>query len=204
MEKNYIRLPSFWGMETRHEHISNHSSSLVVLFPGKNYSCDLPLLYYARSCAVECKHDVLSLEYGYQSARTEHEEHDLPIVTKECLIAIQQIADQYSNIIFVSKSMGTIIAGEIAKELGYDKIQHIYLTPLDQSVMYIQQSKGIVIYGTNDPMFSEEQAKLIEAIGIRVVPIKNASHSLEVGHIFDSLEILSSIIQIYFDFFQTK
>ncbi|MNN93220.1 hypothetical protein D3C81_2116260 [compost metagenome] len=69
--------------------------------------------------------------------------------------------------------------------------------------MYIKQSKGIVIYGTNDPMLSEEQAKMIETIdGIRVFLIMNASHSLEVGNISDSLEILNSIIQIYLDFFQ--
>ncbi|MNC62411.1 hypothetical protein D3C75_1124290 [compost metagenome] len=52
-------------------------------------------------------------------------------------------------------------------------------------------------------MLSEEQAKMIETIdGIRVFLIMNASHSLEVGNISDSLEILNSIIQIYLDFFQ--
>lgn len=39
-------------------------NSLVVLFPGGNYSCDKPLLYYARKIALELGNNVLCINYS--------------------------------------------------------------------------------------------------------------------------------------------
>lgn len=203
MNVNYLSFPSYWGREVRHKYLSNTSSSLVVVFPGKNYSCDLPLLYYAGRCAVEAGHDALLLEYGYQSARTDLDIDKLKLIIQECLVAVQQMATQYSNIIFVSKSLGTAIAGEVAKIIGYDRIQHVYLTPLESTVAHIQNSKGIVIYGTNDSLFNDHYVRSIEHVeDMKVYPIANANHSLELDNTKESIAIMSKIIEKYTNFFE--
>lgn len=40
------------------------------------------------------------------------------------------LSNGYKNIYFISKSLGTVIAGEISKYIGYDKINNLFLTPI--------------------------------------------------------------------------
>lgn len=192
-----------WGREVRHRYISNGSSSLVVIFPGKNYPCELPLLYYASLSAIENNHDVLLLEYGYQSARAELEFDDIHVLMEECTQAIHQIMDKYESLIFVSKSLGTIVAGQVAEAIEDKDIRHIYLTPVDRTVPYIQSSRGIVIYGTKDSQFNNKSTQAIEYLNdMEVYPIQDATHSLEVETVSDSLVIMNEIVDIYQRFFK--
>lgn len=204
MNRSYILLPSFWGREVRHRYISNGSSSLVVIFPGKNYPCQLPLLYYASLSAIENNHDVLLLEYGYQSARSELEIDDLHVLVEECARAIHQVVENYESLIFVSKSLGTIVAGQVAEAIEDKDIRQLYLTPLNRTVPYIQRSRGIVIYGTKDPSFNNQSIEAIEYLNdMEVHPIQNATHSLEVEMVSHSLVIMNEIVDIYQSFFKS-
>lgn len=198
MNRSYLSFPSVWGREVRHRYISNGSSSLVVIFPGKNYPCQLPLLYYASLSAIENNHDVLQLEYGYQSARTELEFDDLHVLVEECAQAIHEVMEKYEKLIFVSKSLGTIVAGQVAEAIEDKDIRHIYLTPVDRTVPYIQSSRGMVIYGTKDPQFNNQSTQAIEYLNdIEVYPIQDATHSLEVETVSHSLVIMNEIVDIY-------
>ncbi|OAB36717.1 hypothetical protein PMSD_10355 [Paenibacillus macquariensis subsp. defensor] len=202
MDKSHIVLPSYWGGEVRHTYISNDSSSLVVVFPGKNYSCELPLLYYASQSAIEHNHDVLQLEYGYQSARVELEFEALSVLVDECTQAIIQIMASYDNLIFVSKSLGTIVAGQVAEAIADKGIRHVYLTPLDDTVPYIQHASGIVVYGTHDRVFSKQSIQAIEGFNnIEIHAIEDGTHALEVGTVRGSLIIMNAIVGIYDTFF---
>lgn len=204
METNYVTLPSFWGREVKHRHISNNSKSLVVFFPGKYYLCERPLLFYSSQSAIENNHDVLLLEYGYQSARKDLEFEDLAILVEECKRAIQLIKEQYSTLVFVSKSLGTVISGKVADELSDDgRIKQLFLTPLNETVPYIQNSNCLVIYGLNDQQFSQESRESIEGFkDVLVHSIPNATHSLEVGSVSESLNVLQEIVELYGDFFK--
>jgi hypothetical protein len=204
MKVNEIILPSSWGREVSHKHFVNHSTSLVVLFPGKKYSCDLPLLYYASMVALKSNHDVLKLEYGYQSARIDIDFNstNLDMIVEESLSAIKQVAHSYEELIFVSKSLGTLVAGKIAQELGNDTIEHVYLTPLDYTIPYIKISKGIVIYGTNDSVFSSESADIVNKLSdIKAYPIQGADHALELDRIQDSYDAMGQILLAYQEMF---
>jgi hypothetical protein len=201
MKLNLITIPSYWGNEVSQKHIMNECSSLVVLFPGKNYPCELPLLYYASKVAIENKHDVLLLEYGYQSARSELNIDQLSMVIDECLLSISKIADQYSEITFISKSLGTVVAGEVAKKMNSNEIKHMFLTPLSKTVPYIMNTNSLVIYGTADDLFEEEDIKMIsQQEGVKIVSILDANHALEVSNVKESLVILGNIIQEYEEF----
>ncbi|MGZ9584478.1 alpha/beta hydrolase [Paenibacillus marinisediminis] len=203
MNINSITLPSTWGRDVKHRHISNGSSSLVVCFPGLSYSCDLPVLYYAAKSAMESNHDALLLEYGYQSARVSFNQDQLGQVIQECKEAILQTASSYEQLIFVSKSLGTLVAGEVAAAIDHVPVSHLFLTPINASVPYIQNNRGAVIYGTKDDSFSEDSIRTIKGLqDIEVFPIREASHALEVDTVSHSLLVMREIVLIYNDFFQ--
>lgn len=204
MNMSFVTYPSEWGREARHKFFRNGSDTLVVGFPGMQYSCELPLLHYACSSALENKLDVLLLEYGYQSARADLTLDQLPIVVAEAQAAIDHFRGNYDRLIFVSKSLGTIIAGQVAERINSDAIRHIYLTPLDDTVPYIQRSSGAVIYGTADTVFSSESVQAIAGLEqMRIVPVPNGNHALQVGNTIDSLDVLKEIVSIYKSIFGT-
>ena len=102
MQVDKIILPSYWGRDISHKHIKNNNISVAVVFPGQNYSCQLPLLYYMGKSAYDAGHDLLILEYGYQSARTAFEESNVDKVIHECYNSINQIINGYDDMPFLS------------------------------------------------------------------------------------------------------
>ncbi|NKI22516.1 hypothetical protein [Paenibacillus dendritiformis] len=56
------------------------------------------------------------------------------------------------------------MAGQVAERINSDAIRHIYLTPLDVTVPYIQRSRGAVIYGTADTVLSSEIAQAVAGL----------------------------------------
>jgi len=203
MSVSYIHMSSHWGREVRHKHIKSDSKVLAVIFPGQNYSAERSLLDYAAKAAREYNCDILMLEYGYQSARVELKREDIGIIADECKAAVISLPE-YEQYLFISKSMGTIIAGRIAEELGIQqKTSHLYLTPLADTIPFIQQSQGMVIYGGSDPLFTEQHSLEINGLPhTKVYRIDDANHALEVGSVNESLAILMVIINLYHEYFR--
>lgn len=202
MKSDILLVPSFWGtdMKQKHLQVKENNTKLVVIFPGKNYSSDKPVLYYAGIAAVQSGYDLLLLEYGYQAARTDLDIDDLPRIIEESIGSIKQIINNYTDVVFISKSLGTIIAGEVHEKLGIH-VRHIYLTPIKDTIRYINDSEGIVIYGDNDVTFSKDMSKQINLNNVcKVIEILNADHSLMVENPIESIDILKKLTFIYLDF----
>lgn len=197
MKMNYIHVQSFWGTELKQRHITvqEQNNKLVVLFPGKNYPCELPLLYYAGSTALQHHYDLLKLEYGYQATRTHLDIHDLSHVIDESYESIEKIINNYKQVFFISKSLGTIVAGEVHRRLR-SSIVHVFLTPLSETIPYINDSNGVVIYGGQDPSFTKEHAAQIES-GIKIMEIPRADHGLEAGNVEENLNNLKVVTDTY-------
>lgn len=203
MSVSSIVMSSHWGREVRHKLIAQGSKVLAVVFPGQNYSAERPLLDYAGKLAREYGCDLLLLEYGYQAARVSFKREEIDIVAEECKIALASLAD-YEQLLFISKSMGTIIAGKVASEPGMgEKVSHLFLTPVPESLPFIRQSRGSVIYGGSDPMFTgQHPAELSNMKQVRVYRIDDANHALEVDSVNESLAVLLVIINFYHEFFR--
>lgn len=197
MKLDIIHVPSVWGTELKQKHftVQEGNNKLVILFPGWNYPCELPLLYYAGNAALQQKYDVLNLEYGYQAARTNLDKKDLPIVIDECCESINRIITNYDQVIFISKSLGTIIAGEVHRRLLFN-VYHVFLTPLAGTIPFINTSDGIVIYGGNDPSFTKDNAAQIEERQ-KTIEIPGANHGLETGNVEENLSILKNVVDTY-------
>ncbi|ODP29710.1 Phosphoglycolate phosphatase [Paenibacillus nuruki] len=202
LKRKIIENQSHWGTTCRHIHITQGSSTLVILFPGKSYSCDRSLLYYATQSALEKGNDVLQLEYGYQAARTELESDQMDILVKECTEVIRQSnAYNYTNYTSISKSLGTVVAGGVFDQYKALPVRHLFLTPLDQTLPYITQSQGLLLYGTDDPMFSQisrEKVKHLQQMETIVLP--EANHSLESSNTEKSLQFLRQVVIQYNEF----
>ncbi|MCI1774324.1 MAG: alpha/beta hydrolase [Paenibacillus lautus] len=202
MKLENVMVPSFWKTEMRQKYyqLQEDNRKLVVLFPGKNYPCDKPILHFAGASAIQSGYDLMVLEYGYQAARTDLDIHDLQRVIEESHESVQRIISKYNEVVFISKSIGTIVAGEVHGKLDIP-IKHLFLTPIKDTIHYINRFKGLVVYGSKDEVFNHELANQIKLDkGTEVIEILNANHSLEADHAPESVEILSKLVGIYMNF----
>ncbi|MFA5523415.1 MAG: hypothetical protein WDA24_03575 [Tissierellales bacterium] len=171
------------------------------------YSCDRPLLHYARKAALLSGCDVLSLEYGYFKTNNSFRSDYLEQTIHEAYETIQiALSNSYKRIFFISKSLGTSIAGNISELLGYDIINNMFLTPISHTIPHIIKSKCTVVVGTNDKFFSKENIDLIATYSsVNLHIINDAKHSLEVDEdCMKSIEILKDITGLCLDFVSKK
>lgn len=168
---------------------------LVVIFPGAGYGIDSPLLYYAdfiyetngyERLHMNYQDILLDAELSLEEKRQKLREY---VWTQIKLINFEE----YREIVFVSKSIGTVEAGWIAEKLGIEVTQ-IFLTPLEEAMPYCNRKCRIAI-GTKDkahPVYK----KYCEEKGIHTLYIDNANHSLEVeGNPYESIEVLKMVME---------
>ncbi|MCM3127457.1 MULTISPECIES: hypothetical protein [unclassified Paenibacillus] len=204
MEHHTFYEESYWGTDVRIRQTTQGSDTLVIFLPGQNYSCELPVLHYAAQSAIEQGLDVLLMEYGFQSARVALEREQRSILEEEILETVQDYSEGYDQLVFVSKSLGTLLAGYASQHIEARRISHLYLTPLDGTLDYILRSSGLVIYGTKDSLFSEESRGKLEAHAadkLEIIKIPDAGHGLEVMDVRKSVEHLSQLVGAYTNFF---
>ena len=202
MKLDVLTVPSFWETEMKQKYYQLYegNSKLVVLFPGKNYPCDKPILHFAGTSAIQSGFDLMALEYGYQAARTNLDINELHRVIEESHDSVQRIISRYNHVVFISKSIGTIVAGEVHGKLDIP-IKHLFLTPIKDTIHYINKFNGLVVYGTKDEVFNTELANQINIDQVReVIEILNANHSLETNNVEESVEILSKLVRIFMSF----
>jgi hypothetical protein len=185
----------------------NQESSLLVIFPDEGYSSDRPLLYYARKVALLEGHDVICISYKRQLTWRDMGlcsidlEADLVIdIVKKCLSKV------YKNIYFISKGIGTEVAGVVSDRLGYEKIKSIFITPTNYAAKHIINSKGLVVIGTNDDIFTQNSIdKIQECKNVEVISVKDADRYLEDSQdINKTLETLGEMISIYTSFLKSN
>lgn len=205
IKESFLKFQSYLGITVNNLFLTNSEKSkrLVVLFPGKSYKCDAPLFHYARKATIALRYDVLSLEYGFQTAGTDFQREDFPYLLRDTLKIIDQcLKNDYLDIFFISKSLGTKVAGELSKNLDFHLIKHIFFTPLPAVIPHILSSQSIVFVGTEDPYFKKihiEKINRCRTLDLRI--IKGANHSLEVeGDYQTSLAILRDVIDASVDF----
>lgn len=176
---------------------------LLVLWPGRNYSCDKPLLYYGGKVFEKRGYDVIRLAYNQ---RLKGDKNDIEGLINEAKKYVAEELDnidfsEYKDIVFVSKSMGTALAGYYEKKLGVC-VRHIFLTPVKEALTYMKRGKCIVIAGKEDRILESRRLKIycVE----QDIPIKQFD---EVGHSLEHPEdinrtfaILMVMIRLYREF----
>jgi phosphoglycolate phosphatase len=176
---------------------------LAVLFPGIGYTNDKPLMYYSRRIAGEHDYEILPIAYSgfpkkVKGDRKRMEESFSIALTQ----AEQRLAEvdlcSYDDVLFIGKSIGTIVAAKIASESpAKEKIRLVLYTPLPDTFSF-PFGKAIAFTGTDDPWVGKEKNPvygICEEKGIPCTLISYANHSLESHDSFQDMKELYRIMR---------
>ena len=170
----------------------------VIVFPGIGYHKDKPLLYYGRKLAREAGYQEQCIDFS--GIVWEKDDLKKPDKIKEIFAqAMEKVIseaeiDADDDLLFISKSIGTVVAAWFAKEKGI-RAKQIYFSPLVLLEDYAQEG-GIAFYGDSDPL---ADAKEIERIcaekKIKAYKTTGGNHSLEINDTEENLKNLAEIMQ---------
>lgn len=172
--------------------------NLVCIFPGIGYTCDKPLLYYAGKIAKSYHYDVVRVDYTGFPKNIKGNENKIrkavQIGVQQAEIMLQDINWQnYAEVIFISKSIGTVISVQSAQKITRS-VRHILLTPLKETFQKMQAVRAISFHGTSDPWAdTTDIVKCCKRKDIPLYTFDKADHSLETGNIAKDLEILDKV-----------
>lgn len=174
----------------------------AVIFPGVGYTKDRPLLYYTGKLAAyygyELKHlDFTGLDWSKEKLK---DKTFLNNALNRCLDMTEEaLKDAYdlktNDVIFISKSIGTVVATAYAKKKPVNAVQ-ICFSPLEMIEAYVEDKGAFLFYGDNDPYADH---RLIEEISDKktlvTYKISGGNHSLETGDIKKDIKNIGYIIE---------
>lgn len=179
---------------------------LAILFPGVNYSVDCPLLYYAGDICENAGFAIYKVKYeGYGKAQTAAKASSLEECIKLEYEALKgklprDMLQEYEELVFVSKSMGTVLAAHLEEDYSLPKVTHVMLTPIDQTLPYLKAQKKIayMVTGTADNKVNHEVLReMSREHNYPLTEIEGAGHRLEIkGDVQKSIKILADIMEV--------
>jgi hypothetical protein len=100
-------------------------------------------------------------------------------------------------VIFISKSIGTVVQAYLCNKVKTSEIKNIYLTPINETLNHGIEENSLVITGTSDPLINKETVEEIRKIkGVNVIQIENGDHSLNIKNdVLSSIEALYKVIE---------
>ncbi len=181
-------------------------SKIAVYFPGIGNHCDKPLLYYSRNIACELGYkDYRNMSYTCNTGNIRGNEQKIK-ETYEALFSQSEVTladidwSVYHDVLFISKSIGTIIASSYAQKYGLHHARHILYTPLTQTYHFAPYN-AIGFIGTADPWSNaDEIIQLSNANHIPIAVYEGCNHSLECANTLKNIENLRDIMQRTMDF----
>ena len=139
---------------------------LAVIFPGVGYTCTKPLLYYTAAMAAEHDYEIIRLDYGQDihtfHGRTPAElEPVIKLAIKRTLPQLENVPfNDYADIIFISKSIGTTISCQLEGALSLrGKVKQFLMTPIPSTLRYLSDINGLFFAGTADPYMPENKIR---------------------------------------------
>jgi len=184
---------------------------VATVLPGRGYSPDFPVLYYARALLLARGWTVREVRWGRLPADPAHWPGR---VRRVAATMVEQAGDVERHLV-VGKSLGTH-ALPLAATLG---LPGIWLTPLlhdPGQVDALRRSGGpaLVVGGTADPYWDHDVARELNAGGWspsdgrrRLVELQGLDHSLEVAGdpqaSVDALAVVTATVATFLDLLAT-
>ncbi len=170
----------------------------AVIFPGVGYTKDRPLLYYAGKIAVKCGYELHSVDFsGIDWSKEKLKDRDfLEETLKICLDrtekALSDIDVRSSDMVFISKSIGTVVATAYAKERQLDVLQ-ICFSPLELIKDYVDSA--VLFCADADPYAPfTELCRIAEEKDLTMHRIEGGNHSLETGDVLTDIGNLRNMM----------
>ncbi|MBR1670508.1 MAG: alpha/beta hydrolase [Butyrivibrio sp.] len=172
---------------------------VAVFFPGLGYHHDKPLLYYSRDIAYEYGYrELVKVEYSYEKKGIKGDAEKMRLafdeIYRQSEVQLSEIDfSKYDDILFVSKSIGTIVAAKYAKERGLS-VANVLYTPLSETFDF-QPQNAIAFTGTADAWVDYEIVKKRSADAVIPVSVYvGANHSLETDDTITNLKIMMDVM----------
>ena len=175
----------------------------AVIFPGAGYTKDRPLLYYAGKLAVYYGYEPVYIDFSDLKITKEklQDQHQMEEILAQCLERTHsKLRDidlgNAQKVFFISKSIGTVVAGAYAK-LYNIPAEQIYFTPLKALDRFVEDGRGEAFFGDNDPFAKAVAVRaMCEAHNVRYHHFTGANHSLETGFPPDDIQIISEVMNV--------
>ncbi len=174
------------------------NDKIAILFPGIGYHTDKPLLYFSKDLAAGLNYEYREVFYGEMPKAVKGDagkkQEAFALARKQVKRQLDEMDfSQYETIIFISKSLGSILAADYADSHKLD-VRHIIFTPI-QETLTLSIKKGIVFHGTKDNWINtEDLKKKCAKEGLRLYLIENADHSLETENTLTNIENIRIIM----------
>lgn len=171
-------------------------STLKVFFPGRRYGIDRSFLYYLDKYIDG---DSIYLEYDVKRYTQEvvSLEENIESAYKLAFEKLKNVDfKNYTEVIFIAKSIGTAVAGKIRESLKLTNLRCIMLTPINETIPYLKQT-DFIITSFDDPYIDAKKLKENENRFPFLSIYKNIGHSLEyknnlkgtIDFLYENLEL---------------
>ncbi len=176
------------------------SGKLVILFPGIKYSVDCPLLYYPKKKYEAAGYEILPIE-NYEVT---DEECSFEDYIKTAVVNVEKRFENfdfsvYKEIVFVSKSMGTVVALSLEDRYEIPNVTHVLLTPIRGTFPLLTKERNIdlMVSGTEDPLVDlPALTEISQENQLPLTVVEGANHSLEIaGDVERNLGIIREIVE---------
>ena len=172
----------------------------AVIFPGIGYHTDKPLLYYAKKLAVKYGFEIKEVPYKNHMGNIKGDAKKMREAFESAMAQTEEILenmawDETEGALFISKSIGTIIAAAYAAKHKLN-VRHVYYTPLKETFMFAAPGSGIAFHGTADSWAEDADIEAgCREKDIPLIIIPDANHSLETGSPMRDVSILANVME---------
>ena len=188
--------------ENRHLEVEiMEGRKIAVLFPGIGYSCDRSLLYFSGKLAAADGYEILTVPYkdfpsGVKGNREKMvRSFEMAMEQTEEILTSVDWTD-FCEIVFIAKSIGTIVSSAYAKQHGLS-VRQVLFTPLSDTFRFTDAGcDAVAFHGTADPWAKTDEIRTAcEENGIPLHLTDDANHSLETGDVMTDLDTLTGVMR---------
>ena len=176
-----------------------NAPKLAIIFPGIGYTADKPLLYYSSHLARHYGYEIQTVSYGSLPKNIKDDSEKMKqafdLAYEQTEKALQDIdRASYGSILFISKSIGTVIASAYASRHNI-KGKSILFTPLTDTFSFVLPG-SIAFHGTADPWAETNAIRtLAEQKEVPLFLTPDSNHSLETGDVQTDLSIIKATME---------
>ena len=168
----------------------------AFLFPGIGYTCDKPLLYYSGKLLKSLGREVVPVSWSGLDRSGSVQQAALA-QAEETMKDIDWAG--YDEILFVGKSLGTVVCTAYAKKYGL-RCRQVLFTPVEETFRFAS-GQSVVFHGTADPwMDTGKTEEFCRRLEIPLYEVKGANHSLETGDVEKDIKELRKIMKTVREF----
>ena len=173
---------------------------IACLFPGIGYTCDKPLLYYSWKLLAGLGWEIVPVRYSGFPSGVKGDPEKMLLSAQMAQEQAEEILREidwsaYSEILFIGKSIGTVVACAYAARHQI-RCRQILFTPVESTFQFVETG-AIAFHGTSDPW---ADTKMIEKgcaqKGIGLYETKGANHSLETGDVDHDIRTMRKTMEI--------